>query len=157
MQQIKDVGGRVLSFDGNLLGKSSSWRPGSDRWVEFELYKTKSGTYVLGRTGHSLLFHDPKCPVVKRNGLKASPVSELDDDALPCEECNPSTRLVEVCSEKPRHWALVSDTAEAIYESLQRYDKAGARYLTKVAEDLLVSASKVDEEVSDAYYNEIID
>jgi len=59
MYEVKD-GARTLQFDGLVLGKSSSWRKGSYRWIEFELYRTESGSYVLSRIGVSLIYHGPE-------------------------------------------------------------------------------------------------
>ena len=56
MFEVKDSS-RTLQFNGKLLSKSSSWRKGSVRWIEFALYKTENGSYVLSRIGVSLIYH----------------------------------------------------------------------------------------------------
>ena len=56
MFEVKD-GSRTLQFKGRLLAESSSWRRGSTRWIEFALYRTENGSYVLSRIGVSLIFH----------------------------------------------------------------------------------------------------
>jgi hypothetical protein len=61
-----------------------------------------------------------------------------------------------VSPEMPRYWAQVSDTAEAVVDSLYKYDEAGARYLTGVAERLLEEASVVDAAIEGAYRVETI-
>ena len=89
MHEVKD-GTRILQFNGKLLAASSSWRRGSTRWIEFELYKTENGSYVLSRIGISLVFHGAACPLVKRYGLSEAPVDNVDADSVPCEQCSPT-------------------------------------------------------------------
>lgn len=153
--QVKD-GSRTLQFNGKLLGESSSWRRGSTRWIEFALYKTENGSYVLSRIGVSLIFHGAACSLVRRYGLTESASKSLDKDAIPCEECSPSKTLPLVFPEKNRTWAQVSDDAEAVLEALYKYDQSGARYLTHVAQRLLESAAKHDEKIDTVYRIETI-
>lgn len=155
MLEVRD-GSRRLQFDGTLLAESTSWRNGSDRWVEFKLYKTKSGAYILSRVGVSLVYHGAACPLVKRYGLQEKPVSALSPDAIPCTECSPSLEAQVVLPEKHRYWAQVSDDAEAVLEALYKYDQSGAKYLTNVAQRLLDAASEVDQSVESVYRVEII-
>jgi hypothetical protein len=153
--QVKD-GSRTLQFNGRLLGESSSWRRGSTRWIEFSLYKTDNGSYVLSRVGVSLVFHGAACALVKRYGLVESSVDILDNDAIPCEECNPSFELPLIFPEKNRTWAQVSEDPEAVLEALYKYDQGGARYLTHVAQRLLEAASKNDDKIDLIYRVETI-
>ena len=88
MFEVKD-GPRTLKFNGKLIGDSSSWRKGSTRWIEFQLYKTENGSYVLSRVGISLIFHGAACPLVKRYGLVEMPSEYVLEDAIPCDECGP--------------------------------------------------------------------
>ena len=155
MFEVKDAS-RTLQFSGKLLAKSSSWRHGSYRWIEFELYKTDNGTYILSRVGVSLVFHGAACPLVKRYGLIEAPSSALEDDALPCDTCNPTFTVPVVFPEKYRYWAQVSEEAVPVLESLFKYDDGGARYLTKVAERLLDDASEVDAAIAKIYRTEVI-
>lgn len=157
MIQVKD-GNRLLQFDGRLIGDSTSWRRGSHRWVEFKLYKTnEEGRYILSRVGMSLLYHLQECEVVERNNLKDAPKSELDRDARACPECRPDMfNIPIVCPEKPRFWAQVCDTPQAVVEALMKYDEAGNRYLTFVAQRLLERASDADEELDAIYRVETI-
>jgi hypothetical protein len=152
MKQVRD-GSRILQFEGRLIGTSTSWRRGSNRWVEFSLYKTdETGVYILSRTGISLLYHYPECDVVERNKLREEPASELSRDAIPCPECHPDrANFPLVCPEKPRHWAQVCDDALSVVESLTKYDETGSRYLTFVAKRLLEDASEVDDDIADVY------
>jgi hypothetical protein len=155
MFEVRD-GSRKLQFDGQLLGSSTSWRRGSDRWIEFELYKTKSGSYILSRVGVSLVYHGAACPLVKRYGLQESPAADLRDDALACAECRPSLEAQMVFPEKHRYWAQVSEDPDAVLEALYKYDQSGARYLTNVAQRLLDAAAAVDSDIESVYRVEVI-
>lgn len=155
MYEVKD-GTRILQFNGKLLAESSSWRQGSTRWIEFELYKTENGSYVLSRVGISLIYHGAACPLVKRYGLTEVHVDEIDDDATPCETCDVNDEVMLVFPEKNRHWAQVSDDPDAVLDALYKYDQGGARYLTKVAERLLEEASEKDKGIESVYRIELI-
>lgn len=155
MHEVKD-GSRTLQFKGKFLSESSSWRRGSARWIEFKLYKTESGSYVLSRVGVSLVFHGAACPLVKRYGLVEVPIEKLADNALACEECDPNLGLPVVFPEKYRNWAQVSEDPEAVLDALYKYDQGGARYLTNVAQRLLEEASGNDPKIESIYRVEMI-
>jgi hypothetical protein len=155
MYHVKD-GARTLQFNGTLLGKSSSWRRGSTRWIEFELYKTESGSYILSRVGVSLVYHGAACLLVKRYGLVESAYTELEPDAIPCDECSPTEEADLIFPEKHRYWAQVSEEPEAVLDALYKYDQGGARYLTNVAQRLLEDASEKDEAIESVYRIEMI-
>lgn len=155
MIEVQD-GARTLKFSGKLLGKSSSWRRGSQRWIEFELYKTENGSYVLSRVGVSVIYHGAACHLVKRYGLQEVTVPELRNDVVPCEECRPSFAAEIVFPEKNRYWAQVSDDPNAVLEALYKYDNGGARYLTHVAQRLLEEASAADKGIEAVYKIELI-
>lgn len=152
---VKD-GSRTLQFNGILLGKSSSYRRDSTRWIEFYLYKTESGSYVLSRIGVSLVYHGAACPLVDRYGLQEVGFLSIDDRSIPCLECDPTEEAELVFPEKHRYWAQVSDEASAVLDALYKYDQGGARYLTNVAQRLLEDSSKNDLEISNIYKIEVI-
>jgi hypothetical protein len=155
MLEVKD-GSRTLQFSGKKLGESTSWRPGSNRWIEFKLYKTDNGSYILSRIGVSLVFHTASCPLVKRYGLQEIAVDDLNRDATPCPECQPTLEAPVVFPEKYRYWAQVSEDADAVLEALYKYDDGGARYLTKVAQRVLEEASVNDANIDMIYHIELI-
>lgn len=156
MYEVKN-GSRTLQFTGKLIAESSSWRRGSSRWIEFSLYKTESGSYVLSRIGVSLLYHGASCPVVKIYYLKEVDTSELSPSALACSECQPSLNLPVVFPETYRYWAQVSKEPTAVLEALYKYDEySGAKYLTYVAERLLEQASDNDTRMEYVYRIETI-
>ena len=155
MFEVKD-GSRTLQFNGKLLAASTSWRRGSTRWIEFELYKTDNGSYILSRIGVSLIFHGAACPLVKRYGLTDALTTTLDKDALACEECAPTRQIDIVFPEKHRYWAQVSEEPTPVLEALYKYDQGGARYLTKVAERLLETAADLDRGIEAVYRTELI-
>ena len=82
MFEVKDSA-RTLQFNGKLLSESSSWRRDSTRWIEFALYKTDNGSYVLSRIGVSIIYHGAACPLVKRYSLNEVNAIELIDNAIP--------------------------------------------------------------------------
>jgi hypothetical protein len=153
--EVKD-GSRTLQFSGKLLAESSSWRRGSYRWIEFKLYKTDNGSYILSRVGVSLIFHGAACPLVKRYGLNETSSSSLSTDATPCEECNPTRSVEMIFPEKDRYWAQVSEDPTPVLEALYKYDQGGARYLTNVAQRLLEEASDNDRGIESVYRIELI-
>lgn len=155
MYEVKD-GQRTLQFSGKKLGESSSYQRGSTRWIEFKLYRTDNGSYVLSRVGVSLVYHTAGCKLVERYGLQEKFVTELDDAALPCEECSPTLSVPYIFPEKHRYWAQVSDDAESVLDALYKYDNNGARYLTKVAQRLLEQASEIDQSIELIYRIELI-
>ena len=155
MLEVRD-GDRTLQFNGVLLAKSTSERRGAYRWIEFELYKTESGSYILSRVGVSLIYHGAACSLVSRYGLKEASTSLLPPAAISCEECRPDNSLDLIFPEKYRYWAQVSDRPEAVLDALHKYDNNGARYLTSVAERLLKDAAQLDSEIAHVYNVEIV-
>lgn len=148
---------RLMKFDGALLAFSSSYRPGSARWIEFTLYRTTGGSYVLSRVGETRLYHTLDCTVTGRSALVPIPRPALKEGSVPCSICHPDRcDDDEVAPEMPRYWAQVSDGAESVVEGVYRYGDGGERYLTAVAEKLLEEASEVDPDIEAAYRIETI-
>jgi hypothetical protein len=153
--EVKD-GARTLQFNGKLLGKSTSYRRGSTRWIEFELYKTESGSYVLSRVGVSLVYHGAACRLVHTYKLQEIAFHRLHEAAIPCDLCSPDESAELVFPEKHRYWAQVSDEPDAVLEALYKYDDGGARYLTNVAQRLLETAADKDTAIDSIYKIEVI-
>jgi hypothetical protein len=153
--EVRD-GDRTLKFNGTLLAKSSSERRGAYRWIEFELYRTESGSYILSRIGVSLIFHGAACLLVSKYKLGDAPSYDLRSNATPCEECQPDDSLDLVFPEKYRYWAQVSDNPDVVLDALYKYDNNGAYYLTSVAQRLMQQASKVDKNIADVYNVQVI-
>lgn len=150
MYEVRD-GARTLQFEGQLLGASSSRRRDSIRWIEFKLYKTENGTYILSRIGVSLIYHSATCFLVKKYQLEDASVSTLDRHAIACESCQPTLEAVIVYPEEYRYWAQVSDEPEAVLNSLYKFDERGGRYLTWVARQVLEEAAKNDSRIDSIY------
>lgn len=151
-------GVRTLQFDGVKLAESSSWNKSKPRWVEFELYRTPTNQYVLCRVGDSVLYHAEDCYLVTRNKLSAVDPDTLPSGSSPCPDCRPTRINPEgVYPELPRYQAQVSEDPVGVIASLMRRDANGTEYLTNVARDLLVEASKWDKAVSDAFYLDSIE
>ena len=155
MFEVKD-GTRTLQFKGKELAKSSSWRRGSTRWIEFELYRTESGSYILSRIGVSLVFHGAACRLVQTYKLQEFPYGSLVKDAIPCEICGPNEQASLVFPEKHRYWAQVSEEPDAVLDALYKFDDGGARYLTNVAQRLLEAAAEKDSAIDSIYKVEVI-
>lgn len=155
MYEIKD-GSRILQFNGSKIAESSSRRDDSLRWIEFELYKTENGSYILSRVGMSLVYHGAACSLVKRYNLLEANFSELTSKSIPCGECLPTETADLIFPEKNRHWAQVSEDPAAVLEALYKYDNNGARYLTNVAQRLLEEAITKDEGLNSVYRVELI-
>ena len=157
MHVVRD-GSRQLKFDGEKLSESSSRSRGRTRWVEFQLYRTTGKQYVLARIGVSLHYHAPVCEIADRNGTPEVRTEEVSTAMIPCETCSPDPMNEDTLRpEQPRYWSLVSDSAEAVVKSLQKYDSDGNRYLTNVARRLLEDAARIDDGVDAAYFVQIVD
>jgi hypothetical protein len=150
MFEVRD-GARTLQFEGELLGASSSRRRNSIRWIEFKLYRTESGTYILSRIGVSLIYHSATCFLVKKYELADAPVTTLNTHAIGCDTCLPTRQAPLVYPEKYRYWAQVSEEPEAVLNSLYKFDDLGARYLTWVARQVLEEAAKNDDRIDSIY------
>lgn len=149
-------GNRIYAFDGTLLSSSTSQRQDSYRWVEFNLYITFGGSYVLERIGQTDIFHHIDCEVVERNKLKYNPEDQnLQDRHVPCEICDPDEDD-DIVLEKPRYFALVSEYPAAILEALHKKAGDGARYMTYVTQRLIEDAALHDKRLAKAYSVEYI-
>lgn len=157
MYKVRD-GLRELIIEGELLSESSSEAPNKDRWIEFKLFKTYSGVYVVSRVGYSMLFHAEDCKVVERNHLSPELAENLaDGDYVPCQRCLPVWFNPEgIFPEKPRYHSQVCQSAKGVLEYLNKQDPNGAVYLTNVARTLLEDASIVDTGIRKAYMTEVI-
>ena len=147
-------GKRTLSFSGALLGKSSSFTKDSLRWIEFELYKTQAGQYILWRSGKSKVLHTIWCN--KKLDSIPSNAIQLDNFSL-CKKCHPSSVETYLSPELPRNKVINTKSANSVVKSLYMTDENDVKYLTKVATDLLEQASGVDEGICKAYKEEYID
>lgn len=158
MYKIRD-GQRVLEFEGEELGFSTSKRYGAVRWIEFTLFKTaEDGKYILSRVGFSKLYHLPECEISERSRLEETPREEIIDGDQPCDVCNPHlSDFPFVSFEREKHWARVFDTPEEVIDGLMKKDlKSGNRYMTAVARRLLDDAGQVDDALYEAQSTEIV-
>lgn len=152
-------GSRLLRFEGNKLAHSSSRGRDSTRWVEFTLYRTSNGKYVVERTGVSIVFHSIGCPVTRRNNSPSDPLpaETVSATMVPCPECKPEREYEQyLVPESPRHRAQVCHSAESVVSSLKQFDSNNTEYLTNVALRLLEQAASADPLVSDAFYVEYL-
>lgn len=159
---------QTLQFEGELLAESSSYWRGSQRWVEFALYRTTAGTYVLSRVGQSAVFHLSGCYMIERYKLQPSDPTRLKERRdsgvmlLACDTCaadlvDKVDSLGPIYLEQPRYWAQACPTPDGVVESLYKEDASGIRYLTRVASRLLDKASEKDTALEAAYRVQVID
>ena len=154
--EVRDTN-RTITFDGMELAHSSSHHPGKGRWIEFWLYRTLDGRYVLSRLGATLYFHSAYCDTVRRNYIDPLPSSVVAKNMIPCERCKPSRDKDEfVYPEVSRHWAQVSNSPDGVVMSLKKEDENGSEYFTTVARNLIEDAAAVDAGISDSYYSETL-
>ena len=146
-------GVRTLEFDGVKLASSSSRLPNKPRWVEFEIYRTPRGQYVVSRIGYSVFYHAKECFTVTRNSLSPVDGLELAPEYIACSTCRPSRLDYDgVFPETPRPAAWVCSDALGVISSLMKVDDNGTEYLTNVARRLLMDAAEEDEHIYDAFY-----
>lgn len=159
MIEVKD-GPRILRFEGKEIGHSSSERPGAGRWIEFTLYKTDGGQYVLSRIGASDVYHAPDCRFVRRGSIEPVPRSALSESAIPCHQVHKVTdpcfpdqdNFPLVCPEEDKTWARAFRRPEDVMKGLLKPDQNGGDlYLTAVARRLLESAAKKDSAIAGIY------
>lgn len=158
MLNVRD-GQRILQFEGQLLGKSSSYRRDAMRWIEFYLYKTDEGQqYILSRIGYSKLYHLPECEISVRSRLDESPRDEIESDDHPCETCEPDlSDFPFVSFEREKYWARVFSTPEDVISGLMKKDvKSGNLYMTSVARRLLEDAGQYDDDIYNSVNIEVI-
>jgi hypothetical protein len=135
--------GRVLEFDGELLGQSSSRNDDSLRWVEFRIYRTYGHEYVMSRIGHSSIYHGLECELLQRNAIP--PIALPDATAVPCPACRPDLNDRQPFRpETPRFFARVYESPDLLVKDLYRTRPDGSHYLTRVARIVLEAASAAD-------------
>ena len=152
--QVKH-GPRVFDFDGERIASSTSKTSESIRWVDFNLYVTAAGSYVLERIGQSDVFHKLGCEVAERNSLKFTPGDELEERHVACKECDPDEYNDVLVLEKPRYFGVWSEKPEDIIDALHR-KKEGVKYMTLVTERLIEEASEYDKRLEKAFRIEYI-
>ena len=106
---------RSIKFSGSLLGEASSKTDTSLRWVEFKLYKTKGGQYILWRIGKSRVYHTIWC----NKKLDFYPSNTVVfSDLIPCQKCQPSPDEEYVSPEMPRSKILTTKNAASVIKLL---------------------------------------
>jgi hypothetical protein len=149
---------RTLQFEGVHLSHSSSYRWDSPRWIEFDLYRTESGQYVLSRVGISMIYHTRWCRLVEQYGLHAAPAATLTDESQPCEKCDPIIVADNdlIFPEIDRPWAQVCPSVDSVLRAVQRRDDHGSWFFTHVARYLLEEASQHDAAIDQQYHNQVV-
>lgn len=85
------VAGREI--DGELACPPvTTYGSSKDRWVEFEVYRERSGSWLVHRIGMSNIYHRIGTLCTTRTGRPSGDLASLDqlpDDAMPCPRCEP--------------------------------------------------------------------
>ena len=152
-------GSQTLKFEGVHLSHSSSKNRRSVRWIEFDLYRTESGQYVLSRNGVSVIYHLRTCEVVDEYDLHPAPAATLTVESIPCERCTPVIVADNdvIFPEVNRPWAQVCPSADSVLKSVQLQDvHTGSWYLTRVARNLLEEASQHDAQIDQRYHTQVV-
>lgn len=145
-------------FEGTLIASSSSKAPNKPRWIEFDLYKTSSGTYILSRVGQSILFHSKSCKTVTRNKLTPIAPNMLSPEAAMCLDCMPIAEAEsELYPETPRYFAQKTTTAKGVIAAVTQHDENNSEYLTNVAKRLLLQAADNDENIGQVLFDRYVD
>lgn len=146
---------RTMTVFGEKLADSSSYAPGKTRWIEFTLYKSDSGIYVVHRVGYSKVYHTSDCETAIRNHLEPSSSEMVDHTWNPCILCHPDSESEYVFPEDERHHVSTCESPGGVLDFLSMYDpNSQSTYYTNAAIDLLEAASKVDADISDTYYGD---
>jgi hypothetical protein len=139
--QVRD-GSRLISFDGDLLGHISSARPGTPRWTEMSIYRTKGNSYVLEKVGRSVVTHMEGC--VGIIGFQAAHPGDDPDIGYTYHDCVPDEYdFTKLLVEEDRFWAIIAEDPERIVEALYRR-REGVRHLPRISLDLLGRVSDID-------------
>ena len=154
MTFIVQDGFRRITFDGDLLARASSKRPGVWRWTDLALYRTTGGTYILEKIGASRVTHTRDCPEVVEDlprFQEVYPGEDPDDSEFEYHDCVPDVYdFPSLLVEKDRHWAQISEDPVSVIKSLMRY-RANSRWLPRTSTQLLERAAELDAGVRDAY------
>lgn len=157
--RVRD-GGRLVSFEGYKLSEATSERDDSTRWTEIEIYRTEDGRYVAHRVGVTTLVHNMDCRVIISKKLPRTWEIKPDEfqlkDRVPCDVCRPDIELAmktdpaSLVAETDRHWVSISETANAMIESLYT-SRQGSRSLSSIASNAIMQAAGRDPEIAKAY------
>jgi hypothetical protein len=151
--EVQD-GFRRITFDGDLLGRASSKRPGVWRWTALGLYRTEGGTYILEKVGASRVMHVRDCPLVVEDlprFQEVYPGRDPEEDEFSYDDCVPDIYdFPSLLIEKDRYWAQISDNPVSVIKSLMRY-RDHSRWLPRLSMQLLERSAEIDPAIRDAY------
>jgi hypothetical protein len=88
---LDDIAGQPRKrFTGTHLAFVSTGgrKPARSRWLTLDLYRKSDGSYVLHRTGYSVVYHDVNgCGGGEK--LTLPELLEETDEGVPCPDCRP--------------------------------------------------------------------
>lgn len=154
---VRDKAGGTQKVSGQLLGHASS-KGRNPRWIEFTIYKSNMGTYVVERVGKSEVYHREDCYLVSKNHLSSVPYTELPSGYLPCDRCHPSLMEPEgLYPERDRPVFIKCESARGVIRFMEQVDDDDLRYLTNVARKAIAEAAELDQDLFEAYMHGTVD
>lgn len=145
-------GKRVLRFNAEVIGATTSKRPGAPRWSELVVYRLRPGQYLVAKVGRSTMAHLPSCR--HANPRRMRPYVEAAEEGLvhrtPCPECQPECgdgMDPQTLLEPSRFTVLQAHSAESLVAVLAE----GRDTLPEIVSEVLKQASKHDRAVADLY------
>ena len=145
-----------VDINGALIGAGSSRRPDSSAWAEISVYKLDGGSYLVHRSGMSLVYHRADTPCTTREGRQRgdpASVEDLPDDAQPCPRCQPEDPEYlpdgngTIRFEFPRHTFDQCDTPEQVVSKLtviRHRDKSRSVQYSQPVTDCLEQCARND-------------
>lgn len=148
LRVVRD-GGRVLRFQGAVLGAATSQRGSTPRWSELVVYRLTDGTYLISKIGRSTVAHRPSCLRVNHRMITWGSAPAHGEDRVlrvACRDCRPDLShgiAADTMLEVTRYRAILAETAESAAQSLQG-DRA-ALLMPQIVRDVLAQCAQVDE------------
>jgi hypothetical protein len=144
---IRD-GGRLLQFQGVVLGSATSQRGSAPRWSELVVYRVAGGDYLISKIGRSTVAHRPDCLRVNHRMVtwKAAPQHGEDRvQRVGCRDCHPDLShgiAADTMLEVTRYRAILAHDAESAAQSLLG-DRA-ALLMPQIVRDVLAQCAQAD-------------
>jgi len=150
-QVTHDPTGVDYTFDGELLGESTSQHDDSMRWTEVKIFKTDTSKYVVHSVGCSDVYHTLDGQTQfdtrqqrDRNCSSGTIVTggNLQDDATACTICKPHRSPAgSFREETDRSNVHITETVDGVVECLMATDREGTLYLPKTSQRALDAAA----------------
>lgn len=151
-------GPRSVRFSGANLATVDADDGERIRWIELSLFKTLAGKYIVHQVGKTVVYHrnDGTCKPKLFNLMR---YYDLPEESAPCPVCLPPDVAVErdidgdveVRYEADLSRVIIYNDVPSLIAGLENTRPQGRRYHSKVARDLLVTASEKDQDIREAF------